>query len=275
MKIDYIESNKKLLPNIESPSKHFYYSGLNYIEVGYLVSKDQLGHYFDNTNLIPYLFNGKACITINYQQYFSNFQNGHGETQEIEIGVYCIPRLYKEKVPTLDLKDFLMGEDQTKLIGIYRIFVPCDDELAIDAGINKFGEPKFLANFKSSMPSYNDLLVRDWKISCNEFEDHRTMIFSLEINLEGLPRTISNISPITYYGYRDGELIGSRWNIHQPLDTFFIPENCENKVNLMFGSTTNNMGIEIKKILNGIEPFYIREHINKPVAIQSRPFFVV
>ena len=39
------------------------------------------------------------------------------------------------------------GDDQTKLLGNHRIFVPCDDPVAITAGEELFGEPKFKTTF--------------------------------------------------------------------------------------------------------------------------------
>ncbi len=48
-----------------------------------------------------------------------------------------------------------MGDDQTKLLGNHRIFVPCDSDVAIDAGEKLFGEPKFKTSFLLNLPSPN------------------------------------------------------------------------------------------------------------------------
>jgi Acetoacetate decarboxylase (ADC) len=77
---------------------------------------------------------------------------GHGPTylettDEVEFNVYVYPRARVPDVPLMTWQQYLLGTDQTKTIGGYRLHVPCDNQTAVLAGRELYGEPKYLAVF--------------------------------------------------------------------------------------------------------------------------------
>ena len=81
--------------------------------------------------------------------------------------------------------------------------MPCDQPNAIKAGIGLYGEPKYLAQFTYSMPTFNDPTVVTWDYSV--FQDagggrQGPLVYSIEADLRGIAPLVANPSPLVEYG---------------------------------------------------------------------------
>lgn len=271
-----VEDNveKKKIPIVDATTSHFYYASLNYIEVYYLISPEKVSRYLEGTNLSPVLFDNKACVSFNFHSYSSHFCNASGFTQEVELSITCFPNKYTDIIPELSFLQYLEGEEQSKTIGNYRIHVPCDDTVAIEAGKKKFGEPKFEARFKTQIPAFNNPSVSIWKFNCSENIANGNEIFSCEIDLTKLANSFSNIFPRTYYGLIDGKTIGSRWNLLSPIQTYILSLDDAKRVNLKFGKSKSQMKKDMQYLIENNSAVAIHEYRSKPIAIQGRSYWI-
>ena len=299
--------DNSILPAIpEGFTTPFYYSSLSNVVVHYLVDKERVRPFFEgkfeNSGLRPALFHGKASVSYNFQVYTAFFSAGvdapqskwfssaSSVTQELELNIVAYPKGRADSVPNITFDQWLTGEDQTKLLGNHRIFVPCDSDLAISAGEELFGEPKFKASFKLNLPSpnpcrapgevYKPEWVRTWGFQINDEIPSNAppnftpkTIFTVIADTTGLTPIPSAISPITEYGIPNGKPIGCRWNILQPFDTFLLAgtEPAE-RVKLTYGNSENSMGPAMRELLDGVDAHAIQTYLSQPVAFQSRAY---
>jgi hypothetical protein len=293
--------NQILPPIPTGVSTPFYYSSLSNIIVHYLVDKERVEPFFhgkfERCGLRPALFGGKASVSYNFQVYTGFFSAGadapvsqwsssaSGVTQELELNIVAYPKGRAHDVPDITFDQWLQGDDQTKLLGNHRIFVPCDDPIAIKVGKELFGEPKFKTTFLTNLPSpnpcaapgpvYKPEWVRTWGFRVNDPVQSEEAIFTVIADTEGLPSFTAAISSITEYGIPDETAIGCRWNILQPFDTFLL-EGTEprERVKLTYGASTHPMGVAMRELLDDVDPYAIQTYLSQPVAVQSRPYYL-
>jgi len=263
----------KPLPSIpEGFTLPFYYSSLTNCEVLYLVDPTRVAPYLEGTGLESASFGGKACVGCNYQLYTGQFQNGVGTTQEIELNILAYPKSESAIVAEVSFREFLAGDEQSKIIGNHRVWVPCDADTAIEAGKKLFGEPKFKTSFSVALPSLNDPKVKIWQFTCNDPEGKGT-IFTCSADLRDLDAFASNPSPITEYGVHDGKLIGCRWNILQPFQTYHLSNVQRERVKLSYGESEHPMRRDMARLIGDALAVAIRTYQSPPVAIQSRAYY--
>jgi hypothetical protein len=201
------------LPPVAAPYLlPFHYGALHNVGLDYLVDpgpvrKTLAEHHPDLTAAD---FGGRACVTLNYQLYFAQYPNGGGVTQEIEYSIVAHPTASADRLARLSYEEYARGHDQTKLLGIARLHVLCDNPLAIEAGTKLYGEPKYPASFEVTMPSLNGPGGESWHIACHQAAntpsgdgaDRRAAspLFSFDADLTELPHVPVNNTPITGYG---------------------------------------------------------------------------
>jgi hypothetical protein len=146
----------------------FWYGSLQSFWLYYLTEPDAVAARLPDglqTALFETNEGSRALASLDFQAY-----TGHGASfleyvQEVEFNVYAYPEARVPDVPLMTWQDYLLGEDQTKTIGGYRLHVPCDNINAVRAGIGLYGEPKYLAHFTYSVPTLNDPTVVTWDYS--------------------------------------------------------------------------------------------------------------
>lgn len=253
----------------------FYYASLTNIEVMYLVDEANVLPYLKDTGLRPSIFNGKAMVGFNYQQYTGQFPGFMSVVDEIELNIVSYPEKLHGEVAQVTAQQYFRGEEQSKIMGNHRVWVPCDNPNAIQAGIQLFGEPKFQTTFTTSLLSLNDPTVKTWSFTCNDPTDAKKQIFTCTAALQNLPSEWAMVSPITEYGHNSGKLIGCRWNILQPNQVYFLkPATARTKVKLTYGTSTHPMGKDMKKLIGSAPAFAVRTSMSPPAAAQSRAYFV-
>ena len=147
----------------------FYYASLFNCAMYFVVEPRVVEPYLEGKPLRPALFDGKALVYFNYQHYTAEFPAFMSDVGEIELNIVSYPTVAEGKTLSFSARDFILGNDQTKLYGNLRVHVPCDYPNAIKAGIELFGEPKFQTTFDTALPSWNDDPTSQvWKFTCND-----------------------------------------------------------------------------------------------------------
>ncbi len=287
---------KEALPSVPYPfTMPFYYASLTNVGVFYAVPKERVIPYLKDTGLLPALFNDQALVSFNFQLYSGQFASGidvppeqwsscgAAITQELELNIVAYPEKRKSQIEPISYQDYLENGDQTKLYGNHRVWVPCDADIAIAAGMQLFGEPKFKTSFKVNLasqnpvrnntPHYNPEWVSTWGFRVDDPTDSNQAIFTCVVNTAGLTPIPGNFSPITEYGTHDKQMIGCRWNILQPMPTYFLNESASQAVTLTMGTSSHPMKQDMENLLSNVNPVAVRTYNSQPAAIQSRAYY--
>jgi len=275
----------------------FYYASLSNCDVYYLVDPRHVLGFLDRTGLSPALFAGKALVAYNYQIYPGQFSaglevppdqwptSGGNFTQELELNIVAYPTELAGQVAQVTFDEFLLGDEQSKILGNHRVFVPCDSDIAIQAGEQLFGEPKFKTSFRANIPSFNPVRgpgqtyhsawVRRWGFRVDDPKDDSIAIFTCIADLEGLERRPANPSPITEYGTFQGQMIGCRWNILQPMELVVLGPGESRRVQLTYGASDHPMKAAMQRLIGDAPAVAVRTILAPPAAIQSRAYYPV
>lgn len=252
----------------------FYYATLFNVEVAYLVDYDKVLPYLKDSGLIAANFNGKAMVSFNFQNYTGQFPDGANTTQEIELNIVSYPETEAHKVPQVTAEEYFSGQEQTKLMGHKRVWVPCDNDVAIKAGIELFGEPKFKTTFTTQLVSLNVPDVHTWTFTCNDPKQAKVSIFTCTADVANMVAQPSAFAPITEYGYFEGKLIGCRWNILQPTNLYLLKTASDKKrVTLTYGKSTHKMRKDMEALIGSTPAFAVRTSMSAPAAIQTRAYY--
>jgi ketosteroid isomerase-like protein len=273
----------------------FYYASLTNVSVFYLVPATRVEPYLNGTGLKAALFEDQAVVSYNFQLYCGHFSagkdapvsqwmnSGAGITQELELNIVAFPEGQVGLVSQVSFEQFVLGDEQSKLLGNHRVHVPCDADIAIAAGKTLFGEPKFKTSFSINLPSPNPVRqntspyqpewLQDWGFQVNDPNDPKKAIFKCVAKLEGLSKVPGNISPITEYGTFGGRLIGCRWNLLQPMDTYFLCPEEAHRVALTLGSSDHVMRRDMEKLIGDSPARAVQTFLSAPAAIQSRAYY--
>ena len=286
------------LPSVPAPlTMPFYYASLINCVVHYLVEVRRVEPFLAKTPLKPALFGGRASVAFNFQAYAGQFSGGLaqpsaqwpasciGVTQEVELNIVAYPGAQAALLPEVSFEQWIMGDEQSKLMGNHRVFVPCDSDIAIEAGVKLFGEPKFKTTFGINLPSLNPVRkpgtagyepewVNTWSFRVNDPEVPANDIFTCVANLAGLVPEPGNPSPITEYGQHDNRAIACRWNILQPFDTYRLNADQAHRVTLSYGNSGHPMQLAMKDLLDGAHAHAVQTFMSAPAAIQSRAVFI-
>ena len=278
-------------PNFKMP---FYYASLSLIWTYYLVDEALVMPYLTDTRLKPARFGdpqakGKALISLNFQNYGSLLSFLIGTCNEIEFNIHAYPAKQERDVPVMALADYLRGQEQTKLIGEFRLHVPADNPVAVQAGVKVFGERKFLTTFDYMVPSLNSPEVTNWAYTVYDptFEGDKTRaIYTLTADFNQIPRAPGNGSPITLYsmlpggpnrppGGKDMDLIGSRWNMFGTYEDYFDLADHQSKFSLTLSQSDHPMSVDLHKLL-GPSPAVVAARLfhSPPAAAENRAYYV-
>jgi hypothetical protein len=272
-------------PGFELP---FYYGSLTNIGVNYLVEPARVLPFLAGTGLTAALMRPDeretrryACVSYNYQLYWAQFPTGSGTTQEIELNIIVYPEGAARFAPEVTFKQFIMGNEQTKLYGNHRVHVACDSDVAIDAGRTLFGEPKFKASFVTTMPSLNGRADVPWRISCNAPAGAEgtpgAMLWAFRADLTGLSSVPSSFAPISEYGTRDGRMLVAPWNILSPFANYLFGPSDAGRVELAYGQPQPNlppMAQDLRAMVGDTPAASAFVVQSPPVAMQNRPYYV-
>jgi hypothetical protein len=231
----------------------------------------------------------RCLVSLDFQAYTSGWSSGLAVTREIEFNAYVYPEAREPWVPYMPWPEYVRGTDQTKTIGGLRLHVPCDNPVAIEAGTELFGEPKFLASFTYSVPSPNSPEVTTWSYGVYDAlpsppppePPSDKLVFQVDADLQGLPVVTGNSSPLVEYGVivRNGSprLVGNIWNFFGSFDTYFFNEYSAERVKLALGPFYDQHGLRehVELLIGSTPPVAAQIFTSAPVSSEDRAFFEV
>lgn len=227
----------------------------------------------------------RALVSLDFQAYTSGGASYLGFTREVEFNVYVYPESRLPSVPRMSVRDYLLGRDQTKTIGGFRLHVPCDNPVAVEAGQENFGEPKWLASFDYAVPSLNAGGGTTWRYGVYEAQppprpgetlDPRTMIFQVTAKLDDLRPEPSNLSPLIEYGTRtlDGRdvLAANFWTFFGSFDTYVLSEQDGRRFDLEMGPSIDHHRLheDVRTVIGTQEPLAAQTFTSAPVSSESQ-----
>ncbi|MEU5402374.1 hypothetical protein ABZ348_24100 [Streptomyces sp. NPDC005963] len=263
----------------------FHYGALHNIGVDFLVDPAPVRALLAerHPDLSAADFDGRACVTLNYQLYFAQYPNGGGITQEIEYSVIAYPTASADRLARLSYDEFARGYDQTKLLGIARLHVLCDNPLAIAAGTALYGEPKYPGAFEVTLPSPNGPVADRWHVVCREpasptqdgTAPEGPALLSLWADLTGLPRIAVNNTPITGYGTDDaGRPLAGPMNVYQPYQYASLTGTGSERVRLAVHASGSPVGVDVVALIGDASARGAWTYQSPPVAAHNRPYYV-
>lgn len=283
----------------------FFYASLSSLKVYYAVPSAGLGPYLGGTTLKPATFidlpADQGVVTVEFQNY-----TGHGGTlletcNEVEFNILTYPASRADRIAPISLGDYIRGMEQTKSIGGFRVYVPCDNKFAILAGREIFGEPKFQTTFKFQVPTPNEPDRRTWTYTVNDpayapsdpekvSPKPKDVIYTVQADLTGMAiDPHGNPSPLVLYsmfpelangglagrdGYKGQRLIGSLWNIFDLFQTYRLDAATQGRVSMTFGKSRHPMRVDMEKIIGKAAPVCVQVYQSEPVAAENRAYFV-
>jgi hypothetical protein len=222
----------------------FYYAGIQSIWLYFEAELQDLDDFLKpfKMDVAPVDFNGIGLVTINFFNAVALSgvgQPGNRGTagfNETEVSIIACSKKQRDKVPRMEYDEFLKQGDQTKRIGAFRVWVLCDDPIAIAAGRQLFFENKVLTPYDYNVPSLNNPGVSAFEWTCfdetfipgqHKANDTKKTIYSARVSLTGLEPIPSNMSEWIDLSWatKFGRLAGSRRNYFGMYDTYFIPAN--------------------------------------------------
>lgn len=274
----------------------FWYASLESFWLYYRVEPDVLRRKLpDGAGLEVALFDFgdgdlAGLASVDLQRY-----TGHGPTylettDEVEFNVYVYPEARVPGVPLMSWQDYLLGAEQTKTIGGYRLHVPCDNQIAVLAGKELYGEPKYLAVFDCEVPSLNGPPVSPSTWTYHVYQDRGSppdpskphtpvkgpLIYGLKCHLGDVQPIPANPSPLIEYGVLDGKgLVANYWDFYGPFETYMLGSNEHTKIT--YGTERDRSGTldDLRLLIGDAHPIAAQIFRSPPVSAESRGWFQV
>lgn len=277
------------LPPVAAPFRlPFHYGALHQVGVDWLVDprpvRELLAKHHPDLTAATF-DDGRALVSLNYQLYFAQYPFGGGVTQEIELSVIAFPTTEAGRLPRLDYAEYAQGWDQTKLLGIARLHVVCDNPFAIRAGRELYAEPKYPGWFEVALPSLNGPAGRTWNVRCKAGEvgtddtlrRHAAPLVDLTARLDGLTPVPANTAPVTGYGTDPaGRLLAGPMNVYQPYEFYDLaaPEH-SGRTRLTLHAPHTDLGRDLHALLPSDTPAAgAWTYQSAPVAAHNRPYYL-
>ncbi|MFD8985772.1 hypothetical protein [Streptomyces sp. NPDC059564] len=274
------------LPPVAAPYQlPFHYGALHTIGLDHLVDPDPVREVLAKHHpaLTAADFDGRCLVSLNYQLYFAQYGFGGGITQEIEVNIVAYPTASAHRLPEVDYRQYAQGYDQTRLLGIARIHVLCDNALAIDAGRRLYAEPKYPGWFEVEMPSLNGPAGDTWNVRCLAAEAAEdggiarrdTALFSFRAELDGLAPVPSNNAPITGYGTdAAGLALAGPMNVYQPYRWYDLDGPASGRARLTVHDATSDVGEHLLRLVGDAPAAGAWTFQSPPVAAHNRPYYL-
>jgi hypothetical protein len=226
-------------------------------------------------------FGGRALVAFNFQRYTSHHDSFLKTTTEVEINTVVAPSGSAEPAPSMDLDAWIHGGDATRRLAQLRLHVPADNPFAVWAGQQLFGEPKFVADFRYSVPSLNARAVRDYVMTVVErpaadapSETTPKVFCEARARLDGLPWRPAAISPVHKLAVLDGRTVATAWNLLGLSHAALIPESERDRVTLTTGDARHAMRDDLAALHGSLTPAAVQLFESSPVAIETRGWFL-
>ncbi|MFJ3875868.1 hypothetical protein ACIPW5_00255 [Streptomyces sp. NPDC090077] len=278
------------LPPVPEPFRlPFHYGALHQIGIDWLVEPEPVRELLakHHPDLTAAAFeDGRALVSVNYQLYFAQYAFGGGVTQEIELNVIAFPTAERGRLPRLDYAQYAQGWDQTKLLGIARMHVVCDNPFAIRAGRELYAEPKYPGWFEVGLPSLNGPAGETWDVRCkaaslgpgDTLEQDAAPLLDVTARLDGLTAVAANSAPVTGYGTdQEGRLLAGPMNLYQPYRWYDLSAAAHSgRTRLHVHAPDSDLGRDVRALLGDEAPSAAGAWTcqSPPVAAHNRPYYL-
>ena len=284
--IPVFKTTTKQLPDIPVPSAlSFYYAGISSIWLWYRAPLDVLRAYVEPLGMTPYDFGGgQGAVNINFFNavcFYGSGQPGNqglGGFNETEINVMAYATKVAANVPSgISLNQYLVSGDPTKRIGNYRVWVACDDPVAVACGIQVFMENKFLVAYDYDVPGPNNPHTKpgteftyDW--TCVDTEG--ASIYSAALKLDGLSCVPGNVSEVIDLSFDKASRrpVGSRRNYFGLFDTYLQPQ-VSYAVALKYGKSENAMRHDMERLIGKSTPVAIQMYKSPTCIAEAAGYY--
>lgn len=307
------------LPPVPKGQEIFFYASQISLWVFYRVPRQVLdeavGERLAGLGMTPATFRDHpqhAIVALNPMFYTAAFDNGLAGISEVEFNVVAYPAWRRSQVPQLTLEEFLLGWEQEKLIGQFRLDVLCDNLAAVSGGRQKYGEHKFLGQINFLINPLPNTNMRSGQPVTLKFEAYQCaseascagplsedrLIFALDATTGDILPADSAFSDVIVYGTLPPEpqgefrLVGSRRN-HLGLFRLYLPSpDRPATVKIRYGQCAGGPPLVIDNQAipgSGAWPQQMRELMQQilpkgevaalllfetpPVEIEPRPFY--
>jgi len=258
--IPTFDTTSTFVKNIPIPSAlSFYYAGIAANWLWFKADLDILRAYLDPVQMSPYDFGGYGAVNINFFNAIAFYgvgqpgNQGLGGFNETEVNIAAFATNVAANVPQgITLEQFLTSGDPTKRIGNYRVWVACDDAVAVACGIQVFMENKFLVSYDYDVPGANNQkpapkqFLSQW--TC--YDGKSATIYELEMNLEGFSPVPGNMSEVIDLSFDKSTQrpVGSRRNFLGMFDTYLQPRVGDG-VKLTYGNSKHPMNHDMRQLI--------------------------
>jgi hypothetical protein len=256
--------------SFEAPtSTSFYYAGIQSIWLWWLVDLELLRRYVAPSQITPYDFGGgKGAVNVNFFNAVAMYgagapgNKGVGGFNETEVNVVGFATKVAKNVPKgLSLTQFLAKGEPTKRVGNMRLWVACDDAVAVAAGRQVFFENKFLTPYTYTVPGLNSPAApTSYTWTCHDPDNTALSIYEATVSLAGLSPTPGDMSEWIDLSFdaKSRRPVGSRRNYFGIYSTYLLPSR-GTAVQVEIGTSKHPMRADMKKLVAG----------RKAVAVQT------
>lgn len=261
----------------------FYYAGIQAIWLWWLVDLKLLRAYVDPYQITPYDFGGgKGAVNVNFFNAVAMYGGGApgfqglGGFNETELNVVGFASKVAVNVPTgITLQDFLATGEPTKRVGNMRLWVACDDAVAVACGQQVFFENKFFTPYTYAVPGLNSSApptLYTW--TCHDPDDPKIVIYDAKADLSGLSPTPGNMSEWIDLSFdsKSRRPVGSRRNYFGICNTFVLPSGSK-AVRLQVGTSKQPMRTDMQKLVGGSNPVAIQTFTSPPCIAEAAGFY--
>ncbi|MFZ0040149.1 MAG: hypothetical protein WAK93_02500 [Solirubrobacteraceae bacterium] len=226
-----------------------------------------------------------GLASLDLQRYTGQGTSFLETANEVEFNFYVYPQARMPAVPLMSWQQYLLGVDQTKTIGGYRLHVPCDNPIAVEAGKGLYGEPKYSAVFSCTVPSLNGPPSNSWTYQV--YQDtgkpptpvQGPLIYGLECDLTGAPSVPGSPSPLIEYGVIVApggvqRAVANFWDFYGPFDTYL---DLPGQATVTLGTEPDSTGTidDLRLLIGGSQPIAAQVYTSPPAAAESRGWFPV
>ena len=288
---------KTTLPNIVTTSRqsgtfkvdsalNFYYTGIQAIWLWWEVDLKILKPFLRKYAMTPYDFgDGKGAVNINFFNAAAMYGSGQpgnmgiGGFNETEVNIVAYARAVSRAVPKgVAFEDYLAVGEPTKRVGNMRLWVACDDPVAVAAGKQVFMENKFLTPYTYDVPNLNNgahkggAWTSTW--TCHDPTCTPMAIYEAKVDLEGLSATASNMSEFIDLSWdaKARRPVASRRNYFGMYQTYRLPSRSK-AVSLSFGKSAHPMKADMKKLIGRRRAKAVQTYVSSPCIAEWAGYY--
>ncbi len=268
--------------NISIPaSVPFYYAGISSVWIYWQVELPVLLKYLKPLGMFPAQFEGMGAVGINFFNAVALYGQGQPGNpgaagfNETELNVLAFAANQAPNVPAMTLQEYLANGDQTKRIGNYRVWVACDNAVAVAAGQQLYFENKFQVDYKYNVPALNNPGQISYAWTCYDHDDNTKSIYNATVSLTGLNPTPGNMSEWIDLSYVASarRVAGSRRNYFGMHDTYHIPKANKNAVTIAYGQSAHPMRQDMEKLIGDRKAVAVQLFNSAPCIAEARAYW--